>query len=298
MNWFVLALISPALLTVVYFIDKYVIESKVKDYRGMPIYGAISGGVVGTLFWLFSGQPILSQRDTLLVIFSGVISLFAYYLYFNALAKSNTSYIIILFQTTPILTLILAFLFLKETITIKQLVGFALILSSAIALSLEKRREKFTLSSSLYLILLSNLLLATAAILIKFTINANSFSKIFSYESWGIALGGLLLYSLFPIVRKAFIESFISVGQKVLSIMFFNELIFVTSKATQFLAIALGPVALVSVLGSTQTFYGIIYGAMLTLLVPRIFKEDISKNGLLQKIAASVVLLFGMYLIS
>ena len=298
MTWFILALLSPAIYVIVNYIDKYVIERKVKDYRGMPIYGALTGIVIGTLFWIFSGQPVLSLRDASLVVTSGVISLFAYYLYFSALSKSQTSIVIILFQMTPIFTLILASIFLKELITVKQLFGFLLVILAAVALSMEGKLKEVKISSAFYLILLADVLLAVSALFIKFTINANSFSKIFSYESWGLALGGLILYIFSSGARTAFRVSFRSVGRNVLGIMFLNESIFVVSKSIQFLAIALGPVALVSVLGSTEVFYGILYGQVLTSLFSHIFKEDVSKKGLLKKLLPSLVLLLGVYLIS
>jgi len=297
-NWFYLALLAPAIFTIVNYIDKYVIVSKVRDYRGMPVYGAITAIVFGTIFWLFSGTPILSLRDALLVISAGFISLIAYYLYFNALSKNETSFVIILFQVQPVFVLILSFLFLKETITAQQFIGFSLIISSAIGLSLKKDLEKIRLSSSLYTILAVDFLLAISNILIKFTIDANSFSKILSYESWGLALGGLVLYLFFEHVRKAFRESFRSVGKKVLGIMFLNEGIFIIGKAVNFLAISLGSVALVSVLGSTMTFYGILYGIILTMLAPKIFKENLTKEAISKKILFSLILLLGIYLLS
>jgi uncharacterized membrane protein len=297
MNWLILALVAPAIYTVVNYIDKFVIESKVKDYRGMPIYGAITGLCVGTLFWLILGRPILDLTDAILIITSGAISMFAYYFYFSALSKSQTSLVIIFFQMTPIFTLILALIFLKEAISLKQLLGFILIIVSCIALSLEGKIKKFKLTSSFYLILLADILISIASILVKLTISANSFSKIFPYESWGLALGGAILYLLFVNVRTAFRESFTSVGKRVLLIMFLNEWIFVIAKAISFLAIALGPVALISVLGATQAFYGILFGAILAFLNPFVFKDEGMKHQIVKKIIASIVLFIGIALI-
>ena len=103
-NWLYLALLAPAVYTVVNFIDKYVVEHKVKDYRSMPIYGSLVGLVVGTLFWIAVGFPLLSFFDAVLVISTGVLTLFGYALYFNALSKSQTSYVIGLFQLIPLIT--------------------------------------------------------------------------------------------------------------------------------------------------------------------------------------------------
>jgi drug/metabolite transporter (DMT)-like permease len=298
MNWFILALLAPAIYTVVNFIDKYIVEKKVKDYRGMPIYGSIVALIFGTAVWLLTGMPLLSLRDGLIVITTGILSMYGFALYFNALSKSQTSYIIALFQMMPILSLILSFLVLGEMISLQQLLGFVAVLGSVIALSINKESKGFKIDSAFYLILLADAFFALSGVLIKFTLNANSFSKILSYESWGLFLGGLSLYLLLPNVRRAFWESFNTVGKKILVVMFINEAIFVVSKSLTFLAISLGPVALVSVLGGTQVFYGLAYGWILTLIAPSIFNEDISKEGLVKKIVLTITLFIGLWLVS
>jgi drug/metabolite transporter (DMT)-like permease len=297
MNWVVLALLGPAVYTIVNFIDKYIVERKVRDYRGMPIYATIAGFIFGSLFWVFSGMPILSFRDTMIVMLTGILSIFGYALYFNAISKSHTSYIIMLFQMMPVLSLILAFVILGEVINFKQLIGFILILAAVIGLSVNKEHSSFKLSTSFWLILIADFLFAISGVLIKFTLNANSFSKILSYESWGIGIGGTILFFTFPAVRSAFRDSFKSVGRKVLIIMFLNEGIFIVSKSITLLALTLGPVALVSVLGGTQVFYGILFGWVLTLLFPMVFKEEVSKRALFKKIIFSIILFSGIGLI-
>ncbi len=294
-NWLFLALLAPAVYTVVNFIDKYVIEHKVKDYRGMPIYAAIVGLVIGSIFWVIFGFPKLPIFDGFLVVITGILTLFGYALYFNALSKNQTSYIIGLFQLIPLITLILSVIFLHENISSIQLLGFALILVSAIALSVKKEKKKLKLNSAFYLIVVADLFFALSNVILKFAISANSFTKIFSYESWGIPAGGLILWIVFPKVRIAFLKTTSSVGNRVLGIMFLNEIIFICSKVLTFLAISLGPVALVSVLGSTQIFYGLAYGFILTLIAPSIFKEDIKGENLVKKIIFMALLFIGIW---
>src|SRR5205085_1653247 len=119
---------------------------------------------------------------------------------------------------------------------------------------------------------------AISAILIKFAVEANSFSKILSYESWGIGLGGIILYLLFPSVRNAFHESRKNVRRVALGVMFINEGMFVLSKSFTFFAYSIGPIALVSIAGDTQLFFGILFGLLLTAIAPNIFKEGIDRT--------------------
>src|SRR5205085_12378759 len=133
--------------------------------------------------------------------------------------------------------------------------AFILIMCAVLGVAFEREVREIRLSPSLFLILIVDLMWAVSAILIKFAVEANSFSKILSYESWGIGLGGIILYVLFPSIRSAFHESYTSVRRVALGVMFINEGMFVISKSLIFFAYSIGPVALVSIVGSAQVFF-------------------------------------------
>lgn len=295
MTWIIPALIAPFTVTIVNFIDKYVVEKEVKDYRGMPIFVGITGLVVGTAFWFFTGQPILAVRDMLLLLTSGILTVWSSVLYFKAMSLEEASKVIILFQSLPIFILLLSFIFLGERLTYTQLLGFVVILASVIGAS-DTKLKGFQVSPAFWLILGVNVMWAVAAILIKFTVNQNSFYDILSFESWGIGLGAVVLFIFSKGIRGSFIESFTTVGKRVLAIMFTNEGLFVVSKAMMFLAYSLGPAALVSVVNSTTVFFGILFGLVLTIFLPHIIQEDIGKTVLLKKSLFAALLFIGIIL--
>lgn len=298
MTWLVLALISPALYTAVNFIDKYLVEAEINDFRALPVYSTLMGFLIGTVFWLLAGRPRLSLTDTAIVLFTGMLTIWAAYLYFKTMTISSASEIVILFQLMPVLILILSFALLGEQVAGRQLVGFGLVLLSVIGVSLRKSRSRWRLSAAFWLIVTVDFLFALAAVLIKLAINATSFTSILSYESWGIGLGGAILYLGLPGVRRAFTESLRSVRKLAIGVILLNECLFILAKSIGFLAYSLGPVALVSVVGSTQVFYGIFLGWALTNVAPAIFQEDTTGQGLLRKIALGSVLLAGVWLVS
>src|SRR5260370_3597157 len=275
MSWFMFALFAPAVFAVVNFIDKYVISKEVKDYRGMPFYSAIAGLCLGTLFWIVTGFPFLTIKDALFLLLAGICVNWGGFLYFQAISSDETSSIILLFQMTPLLVLVLSYLILKETILPKQALGIILILFSCLGVSVNRRleRKKFHLSRSFFLIFLVDVLWAMAAIFASLALHANAFSKILSYESWGLGIGGIFLYSIFPVFRNAFHESLRTVRKAGLSIIFFNEGLFVLAKALTFYAYSIGPTALVSIIASTEVFFGILYGGILSLLAPHTFQQ-------------------------
>lgn len=88
-NWFLYALLGTALYTIVCFIDKYNLEKQIKDYRGMAMYSAIVGLLVGTVLWILTGFPMLGLNDGLLVIVTGILYIWAAAIYFFVMQRER-----------------------------------------------------------------------------------------------------------------------------------------------------------------------------------------------------------------
>lgn len=298
MNWIFFALLAPALYTTVTFVDKYLIEKHVKDYNAMPIYMGIVAAIAGSLFFIAAGYPFLPMKETLIVTSVGLMTAFALVFYFKALSFEDASNVNMLFLTFPVITLVLSMIFLNEHITIRQFIGFVMILAATMAASARKSKKKFGLSPAFWLIIIHNVLWASSGVLMKYAINVTSFSQVIAYESFGIAIGAIILFFIYPPVRKGFLTTNKNLPDKVRTTIMINEAIGVVAKGSTFYAFSLGPVALVSVLEGTQAFFAIVYGFVLTTIFPSIFAEDISEKTLLRKIFLAGVAIFGISLLS
>ena len=135
------------------------------------------------------------------------------------------------------------------------------------------------------------------AVLFKFVVDANSFVKVVAYESWGIALGGLSLFTFSAAIRNAFLKTLRTLKKSALGFVFLNEGVFVIGRLLAFLAISLGPLYLVSVLASTQVFFGVLYGLILTIFWPKVFQEDTSSKGIIKRISLAILTFIGVALV-
>lgn len=298
-NWLFLALLAPGVYAVVNFIDKLIIQKYVSDYKGLPLFSAIASTIIGIILWLVSGHRLLTLNDALIALLIGMLTLWAFVFYFKAIAEEETSVAIVLFQTIlPILVLIMSSVFLKEIISQRQFLGFILILLATIGISIKKSQTFFKFSPALVNSFFASLFWAISYILFKFISDSNSFWTLISFVNFGLGLGGLVLYLFFPTIKKSFFKTFKKMKKPALGYIFFNEILYIVAKFMFFLAISLGPVALVSILESSQVFYGIIYGFILTLLFPKIYTEDISKKGISKKFLMGVLAFTGIWLIS
>lgn len=299
MNWLFYALLSPALYAAVTFIDKYLIEAEVEDYSAMPIYMGLVGGLAGVVIFLVTGMPMIPLHDTLLVLGTGILTCFAYSLYFKAVSLEEASHINFLFQTFPVITLILSFAFLGERISLQQFIGFIIILTAVIGVTKKKDDHFFQLSPAFFLILLNNFLWAFSSILIKFAFNLSTFTEVIIYESFGVALGAVILYAGSQKIRKAFRSTHAKLTRKAKVLIFTTESLNLLGKAFMFFAFSIGPVALVSIIiEGSQTFIAIGYGLFLGILLPKIFKEEAHIPDIPKKLAYAALAFIGIYLLT
>jgi drug/metabolite transporter (DMT)-like permease len=296
MYWLLFSIISSAVYAITNFVDKYLLEKQIKDYRGLVIFSTIVALFFGILSWIFAGFPILPLQDSVMVVLTGILTVWGLAFYFSTLASEETSTVIILMQLVPVITLIESSIFLHEKISTAQSFGFTLILSAIVGASFKKESLQVKPSKAFFFIILADILWASANVIFKFVTISTTFVQLVAYESFGIALGGLLLYIFSSTIRNAFYTTTKSLNKSAIGVIFINEIFFLIAKLLGYLAISLGPVSLVGLVGSTQVFFGIIYGWILTILLRKIYNEDISSDGLAKKILLFSLVFTGIWL--
>jgi len=299
MDWFFLALISTFLDTIVLFVDRYVVEKEKGEVGALPVVVSGVSLLVGAVYWGVSGFEALRFPFNIGIIGAGMLILWANALYFLAVPQQRQSSIIMMvFQIHPVLVLALSWLFLDETISGRQYAGFALIVISVLLLSFERGQKsgKVRVSAAVPLLLFSTVIYAFASILLKWATQQYPVVQIAAFQGFGMALGGLSMFAL-PGVRQSLKQMMENHPARVIGFMSLNETVSQASKLLRLFAIALGPVALVSAVGSTRVFLGVWVGAVLTVLVPTIYKEDIRGKSLLVKSLLSVLTVTGLWIL-
>lgn len=300
-SWVFYSLLYPMIYASTNFVDKYLLSGI--NSRIMPIYTALVGLIAGVIFFVLTGFPIIPLRDTILILTTGILNTLSLIVYFKVLDCTETSRVNILFEIIPLFVLVLGYLFLGETITFIQFIGFVIVLSSIITIAYfeegnaidEKIPHQLSKTTVFVYIVIYDLMFAISAVLAKFVMSETSFNAILSYESLGIGLGGMIILVSSKTIRNEFLESNISMKQKYF--VGANETLFVLAKTITFYAFSLGPVALVSVIGAIQPLIAVLMGWLLTICLPKVFSETISKKSLSVKFFAAIAIIFGIYLI-
>lgn len=302
MNWFLIALIPPALWSVTNHIDKYLLSKYFKGggVGALMIFSSLIGIFVLPFLLFFHPEVIdVSLQTALLVMLNGALYILAIFPYFYALQKDEASIAAPLFQLIPVFSYVLAFFVLGETLFIKQIIGGLLVVFGAIGISLElKRGERIRLKKGVFwLMMLSSLIFSLNFLFFKFFAVDSGFWTISFWEYVGFVVFAILLLFI-----KSYREEFLSVMKSnrlaVLSLNGLNEVVNLIAKVSFNFASLLTPITLTWIVNGFQPFFVFTYGVVLTLFFPQISKEKIGGKDLLQKIVAMLIMLAGTYFLN
>jgi len=300
----ILALILVPLASLLWgttnYIDKYLISKITKngDYKGLIVFSSLIAGLI-----LLPISAVLTKLNInidlvsfIYVFFSSTVYIITSALYFKALNRDDTSLVIAMFQLIPVFSYFLGLIFLTEILSIKQIIGGLIVIISAILMTFEFGKMKFDKSKiiTLSIMALSSFLYAVYFLLFRFATLNHSFEKITFWYQIGLFLNGLIIFLLLKSYRHSFIDLIKSNGKKVFSYNILNESLNLTANLLVNYAITFAPLAIVLTLNGLQPFFVFFIGIILTLTIPKIIKEDIRKNTLLQKALCIIGSIIGL----
>ncbi len=312
MNWFVVALVAYFLLAIANLIDKFLVEKVLGSARAYTFIACILGASVFLLAPWFLSWP--GWGGLFLDLGLGVLFALALLLLYASLRRGEASRaLVIIGGSTPIFSLPLAFWILGDSLSQNQIIAvFFLIAGVTIVALLPGRRRDFwdKLFSSLDLkqnYSLTSILLALGSGLAyslffvgsKFAYQSQPFLSTFLWTRLGAALAAVfILFSprarreikaLFTRSPKRGQNQGLVVGNQVLGSLGF---------ILQNYAVYLGPVAIVNALQGVQYAWIIVLGVIVSLVAPKILKEDISWPAIMQKLFAIGAISVGLYFLS
>lgn len=319
-SWFFFALLSTLMMTLVNFGDKFVVESQVRHPFALLVYTSVVNLFFGVILWVLSGFQTFAADQTMMLLLAGMLTIGGAYFYFQAVMQEETSRVIVLLQIEPLFILILSILFFNERLSSTQFIGFVCIIVATVAISLQRSAQLSDettkpprLSKALQLMLLATMvwsfgvLLSDAALdQVILQTDPASGEVIFdrsalmgaiAISAVGDFLAGALLFLFRRPVRVAVQTQLRQNTWRNLVPIFGIEGLFILRQFVFYTALTLGTPALVSVVGSTSVFFGILFGWLLTVWRPHIFKEATGRTYLLQKVGWATVAFVGLLLV-
>jgi uncharacterized membrane protein len=301
MNWFYVAIISPALWAIVNHTDKYLLSKYFKGggIGSLAIFSSLIGVFASPLIAIFYPAVFnIHLSHAILIILNGFLYVVGLLPYMYALHKDETSVVVPLFQTIPVFSYILAFYTLGETLTTIQIIACLLVIIGAITLSFDfqQKRPKFKMEV-FGLMFLASFSVALNSLIFKFvTLNADFWTTSF-WEYIGFTLTAIFLLTCIKSYRNQFLSSLKFNKMPILGLNILNEIINIIAKFTLNYATILAPLAIVWTINGFQPLFVLLYGIILTIFFPKISKEGLARGQVMQKVLAIFLMFFGIHLL-
>lgn len=303
MNWFLIALLPPLLWSITNHIDKYVLSKLFKDNsigNAIIFSSGISLLVLPVIFFISPSVLKDFHYNYLLISINGFIYLLATLPYFYALKKDDASLTIPLFQMIPVFSFILEYLLFKETLNGYQIIGGLLIIISSIFISLDiSQIKKLKMKWDIFILMtISSLLYAFNFLLFKYFAVETDFLTTCFWEYVGFLIFGICIFVFVRSYRNGFMKIIKNNKPSVFRLNGISEAINIIAKITFNYASTLIPVTLVWLVDGLQSVFVFIIGILLTIFLPKISKEDISKRTFFQRALAICIMMIGIYIIN
>jgi uncharacterized membrane protein len=301
MSWLAFALCGPILWAISVHLDKYLVERYFKDADVIVllIFTALMGLVLMPI--IAALVPGVFQRDLtsiVLMSLSGLFYMTGITFYLRALQGHEASMVAPFFQSSPLFGYILAYLVLGETLTRTQLLGGALIVFGVLSVSIGSgpKRERFRWQLAA-LMLCAGFVLSLSTLIFKAFAIKDEFWATTFWMFAGEALFGIGFLCIGR-YRRQFLHLLRSNGGALIAINASNELINLGGGLANRYALIFAPLAIVQALGSTTTLFVFVIGVLLTLLFPKISRENLSASEFARKGLAAILVVIGVTLVS
>ncbi len=300
MSWLLIALSSYLILAVVYLIDKYLLMGSIPNPKVYAFYSGVWGLLILVLI-PFVGFYIPQPSQIILSFLAGIFFIYGLFWFYKALQLFEPSRIIpTVGGMLPLFTAGLVYVVSrgKETLSWPDFLAFILLILGSVLITYEKSK-KISLKS-LQVSVIAAILFAFYFVLAKYIYLQQPF---WSGYIW-IRIGAFFTALYFLLFSTNVKEEIFKKGRiipKSAGLYFFNQGLGAGANILQNWAVALAPlvfIATINALQGTQYAFLLVFTVFLSLKFPKILKEEISKEILIQKIIAILLIGGGLVLLA
>jgi len=300
MLWLTITISAYLILAVVFLVDKYLLVGPIPNPRLYAFYVGVLGIAVLVFIPFIAFYPP-TFREAFLSFVSGASFVCAIYWFFKGLRLFEPSRMVpAVGGILPIFTFLLVFVFSggQEMLKSSGLLAFALLVSGTFLITYEKSK-KISLGS-LKFSLAAAFLFALSFVSAKYIYMDNPFLVGLVWIRVAGAVAALL-FLLNKEVREGLFGQKIGLERKTVAIFLSSQAGGAGANILQNWAIALAPLAYIAVINALQGIqyvFLLVFAALISLKFPKILKEKVSREVLLQKIAAILLIGGGLAMLS
>ncbi len=303
MIWIVYSLLAAFIWAFVNHLDKYLIEKYCKNTNvgALILFSCFIGIPVVLIINFFHHDSFsVGLIDIFLLVLIGVFFILGLIPTLYAMEDEETSSVVPHMLLSPVLTTILAFFFLNETLNLVQLIGIAIILIGSYGISLKKEKNEFSFHpKTLILMAISAVFISISNVLFKFmTVDVGFWTTAF-WTHIGFIVTGIALVLFVKAYRNSFVAMVKVNTVGILTINILGEILTIAGNLLFNYATILGLVGIVQFFTEgAQPVFALGWGILLTLFFPKFAKENISRNDIIKKLVFMILMAFGVLLLN
>lgn len=292
MLWLYLVLTATIIWAIVNVLDKWIISDHIKMPTAIMFLNAIVGLLFSFLLLFFVKIDFISIEIALWTFLLSMLSFLAIFLYYKSLKMGEVSKMALALRVGPIFVLLMALVFLSEKLTAYQLIGFFVILCGAMLVSIE-RSGKFFLNRGFAIMIVATFLFAVFDIVLKLLLlKTDYFTIFFWYNVFYFLITMFFFFANFKKIAEGIISN-----KKILPVAFANGFISSFAYLLFSVAVFLGNISLVSVISATQQAFVFLIATGLSLFMPHILREELTRKNIALKLASIIIIFAGTLLL-
>ena len=303
MLWILYAVLAHAGNALVFVVDKSLLSTGrpiAQPVRYAAYSGLVAAGAAVLLAFVYVAPTGFIIQWSLI---AGAFWVAALWLFFVALKGGEPSRVVpVAGSAVPVFTLIFASLFLGERLVAGQLMAVVILIAGGALLSVQLGRRRGTL------MVLGAAVLSGAAFAAHFAVadfiyqRFDPFLAAFAYTRLGVGAVALILLVvlMLPGPSQGSTRRDTQAQKMTLTIavaFFGSKLLAAGALILQNYAISLGSVTVVNALQGTQYLVLLILAVAVTRFAPRLFREELSRVSLWQKVSGILLIGLGLVLL-
>lgn len=291
------AFVAASVWGAVIVMDKTVVSNYVDDDRVLLAFSVLIAALVALPLTVSPAIEIPSLMLGLELFAIGMLSNLPVYLYLKALRYDDATVVGSLLKLGPVVTLILAFLFLDEMLVFMDYLGVGMIVGGSILAALVTEKGSLTLNvnKSLGLVILATIGWGAEAVVMKHALMYTDFWNVFY---WSRLFGAVFLIPLLfvPSVRSGMMNVVHNPLRKGLGYIVGAEVGFTFGVLMVTIALSTGSATIVMAITSTETLFVLLFAGALHFFGYDM-EADTSRPAVMKKVVGGVMSVLGAIII-
>lgn len=290
LEWLVFVIISVFAYSGVDLLEKRLMITRVKSSLLLAIFLAIFYPLhlaIILIIWEIDLDPYI----IIISFATGVGMSFGYLLFMRSLMLEELSRVTILGYIHPIFVVVLAYIFLNETLQTLDYLAIVMLVASTMLISYKGAK----ISKALIPMLGLNVALAAESIIAKYML---AFTDYWSYAFWFML--GLISMRLSLLLTKRVRERFRTIifDRSLIAYGFAISILFLSANLTFYYALSLQLASIVVAVGATQPMIILLIIYIINRVRNGFVKEELSYRTLTYKIVSSILVILGIYILA